>query len=154
MNVYVRLSERKTKMKTSQFIVAVSLIFAGITAQADYKAVASGSPADRVAQVANSILKVYTLELGDYVYQIVSMDSELNSDIGLTTMIMVGQGGVGGQAGYEAAFQVTPTGDLKVLDSAKVTDGKIELGFLDSNNQHVVQRVQYDPRNRTLKEGP
>lgn len=141
-------------MNIRRFAAVLTLIAAGAPAHADYKAVTSGSKADRVAQVANSILKVYTLELGDYVYQIVSMDSELNSDIGLTTMIMVGQGGVGGQAGYEAAFQVTPTDDLKVLDSAKVANGKIELNFLDSDGQHVIRRVQYVPHTKILKEEP
>lgn len=141
-------------MKTAQFALALGFVLASAAARADYKAVTSGSKEDKVARIANSILAVYTLALGDYSYQIVSLDSNLNSDIGLTTMVMVGEGGVGGQAGYEAAFKLTPTENLKVLDSAKVENGKIELNFLDEDNNHVIKRLKYDPSSRVLKEEP
>lgn len=141
-------------MKTAQFALALGFVLASAAARADYKAVTSGSKEDKVARIANSILAVYTLELGEYNYQIVSLDSNLNSDIGLTTMVMVGEGGVGGQAGYEAAFKLTPTDQLKVLDSAKVQNGKIELNFLDEDNNHVIKRLKYDPSSRTLREEP
>ena len=129
-------------------LIAIS----GVAAMADVSAIAPGTKEEGVANVASQIFSVTNLKIGKYAYQIVAMDSELNGDINTTTVVLVGEGGVGGAAGYEAAFQLSPTADLQNMKSARVENGKIALTFYNLDGKLVKKTYQYDPKTKTLKE--
>lgn len=133
-----------------KFILTMLSVLIGCCAHADVPAISPGSQQEGIANVANSIFSVSYLHVGKYAYQIVSMDSKLNGDLALTTIVLVGENEVGGEAGYEAAFQLTPTKDLRSLDSAKVTGPEISFTFDKMDGTKTIKTMHYDPKTKTL----
>lgn len=133
--------------------VCAALVICGLSAMADVGPVAAGSKEEAVANVAGSIFTVKNLNLNGWAYKIVSMDSQLNGDLNSTTMVLVGQKEVGGLAGFESAFQLSPIGNRRSLSSIKVVNNEIELTFTDDMAKPtLVTYVHYDPTSKILKE--
>ena len=120
-------------------------------ALADVPAVTPGSKEEAVANVANDIFSVTNLKIGKWAFQIVSMDSQLNGDLNTTTMVLVGNGEVGGAAGYQAAFKLSPTAELQSLKSARVLNGQIALTFYNADGKLVEKLYSYDASSKSLK---
>jgi len=134
-----------------------------ISALADIDQIKPESKEEQVARDANDVLPVTNLELGEYAYKIVSMDTTLNGDLSSTTILLVGEGELGGAAAYDnkksrvffqiASFQLTPVGDAGSLNSARVEHGEISLTFLNRNSGGIIKKmVHYDATSGTLKE--
>lgn len=110
---------------------ALSFASVALAAPANLPAIQENTQAMEVATVANSIHDVTFLRIGKIAYQIVQMDSGLNGDLSSTILIMVGEQAVGGNAGFEHAFQVGPN-ILINAESIKVRKGRLVLRGLDA----------------------
>ena len=129
-------------------------MFPSVTNCADVLPIEAGSTAGKAADVANRIWSVQLLSLNNVKYKIVSLDSSLNGDLNATTIILVGES-VGGEAGYEAAFLITPDKtqpDILGLKSARVGEGSIEVVLSRLDGEPVTKHFIYDPKARLLKE--
>jgi len=122
-------------------------------ALADVPPISPGSKAEAMANVANEIISVTKLKARDLSYQVVSMvDSAYNSDANVSTIVLVGEKGVGGAAGYESAFALSPTEELRSLKSARLVQRELELTFYDQDGLLVTRIAHYFPRSKTLIE--
>lgn len=110
---------------------AVSFASVAFAAPANLPAIQENTPAMEVAYVANSIHSVKFVNIGKTAYQIVQMDSGLNGDLSSTILILVGEQAVGGNAGFDQAFQVGPN-ILINAESIKVVKGRLVLRGLDA----------------------
>jgi len=131
-------------------LVATTSMFAS----ADLKPVEEKSTAGEVAIQASEIRSVRDFKIGKYAYKVVYMDSRLNGDISTTTMLIVGEGGVGGEAGFEAAFQITPTENAEIIGmrSLRIVRGKLVFTLIGGDMKDVRKVYKYDPKTKTLKE--
>ena len=80
-----------------------------------------------------------------------TMDSALNGDVNSTTILMVGDGEVGGAAGFTAAFVLTPNDQFQFLKSAKLVNGQIALELVDGNAVTLKKVVAYDSAKNILR---
>jgi hypothetical protein len=81
------------------------------------------------------------------------MDSKLNGDVTGTTILLVRRGFVGGEAGYDAAFLLTPNEDAGNLRSARIENGEIALRLSNRSTGGTIKKfVHYDASSGTLKE--
>jgi hypothetical protein len=133
-------------------LILASALFLGVNASADFTSLPDGGPAQDAVNVANDVFSVTSLRLGKYVFKIVSMDSALNGDINSTTIVLVGENGVGGLAGYHASFQLSPSETRHNLIGTTIKNGKIELTFSSFDGPDVTVRFTYDPKTKTLVE--
>jgi hypothetical protein len=138
-------------MKISKLVLSV-LLLTVMNAVAEIPSIPKNTQAETVANTANDIFSVQHFKIGIYAYKVVQMDSILNGDISTTTMVLVGENGVGGLAGYAAAFQLSPTEARNSLSKAKVSGGKLELTFSDLLGVKTKVRVLYNPATQTLTE--
>lgn len=128
-------------------------MLAGMSAMAaEIPAIPKNTQAETVANLAVSIFSVKDFMINNYAYKVVQMDSALNGDLSSTVIVLVGEGAVGGGAGYEAAFQMGPTQQRNALTKAEKRGGKLELTFIDLNGVKSKVRVVYNPANQTLRE--
>jgi hypothetical protein len=140
-------------MKLAQGLLFAFISVSGISVMADVQPIKPNTEQSKVAALANDIFSVTNLKLGKYAYKIVDMDSKLNGDLTATTIILVGEGGVGGLAGYEASFQLSPTDDIRALISASIENGEIALTFSSRIDGGTIMKfVHYDATSGTLKE--
>ena len=135
-------------MKLPQVVLFALISISVISVKADIKPI---QPDSEEANVADGIFSVTNLELGKYAYKIVAMDSKLNGDTSVTTILLVGEGSVGGEAGYDVAFQLTPSENGYALDSASIEKGEIALTFRIDGGR-IKKFVHYDATSGTLKE--
>ncbi len=133
-----------------QFGMSVVLLFSGSAMAQSLKPVTPGTLAEEIADTANDIFNVFNVNAGDYEYKIVSMDSPLNGDISTTTMVLVGES-VGGPAGYEAAFVLTPHDQITSVHGASRSGNGVSLKVLDSSFNSKNIRIKYDPVARALQ---
>lgn len=138
-------------MKFIQSLLFAFISISVISVKADVQPIQPDSEEAKVANVAGGIFSVTNLELGKYAYKIVAMDSKLNGDTSVTTILLVGEGSVGGEAGYDSAFQLTPSEDGYALDSASIEKGEIALTFRAGGGT-IKKFVHYDATSRMLKE--
>lgn len=130
------------------------LVTVGFThASAEIRPVDDKSTAGQVAMTAASVESVQVFKVGKLVYKIVQMDSSLNGDLGSTVIVAVGEGAVGGAAGYGAAFVIAP-GDHQTMSlrRARKVNGRIVLTLVDIEMKTIVKTVRYDANTHSLKE--
>jgi hypothetical protein len=140
-------------MKLTLIVLFAVIYVSGIPVRADIQSIKPNSKEEKVATIANDIFSVTDLKLGKYAYKIVTMNSKLNGDTTQTTILLVGEGDVGGEAAYDAAFQLTPVGDAGALRSARIENGEIALTFYNRATGGTIEKfVHYDATSRTLKE--
>jgi len=137
-------------MKSIKLALVTLAAVAGVQAFADVTAIQPGSREEGVANVASQIQSVTSLKIGTTAYQIVSMDSELNGDTTMTTIVLVGDQGVGGEAGYDAAFQLSPTADLRNMKSATKNGNNVDMVFYNQDGKLVKTSYHYDAATKTL----
>ncbi|MBC7691603.1 MAG: hypothetical protein H7222_07520 [Methylotenera sp.] len=137
----------------SMLLITIAVSMTSVSAFADnLKAITPGSRSATVAQSASLVNSVQNFMINDYAYKLVNMDSELNGDTSSTTILMVGANGVGGAAGYDAAFQITPNGTDFSFKSAKQEGDTIEVKLYSSTGEGtlITKVLKYDPATQTL----
>jgi hypothetical protein len=122
------------------------------TFAADIPPIQTGTDQSIVASAANNIFFANIFRVGSYAYQVVSLDSKLNGDMNTTTMVLVAEKGIGGLAGYDMAFQYTPSERFTSLNSARIVHNEIELSLFTTDGKNVNKYIHYDPQTKTLKE--
>lgn len=129
----------------------VALIANSIQARADVKPMPY---ADQTAEMAAGIYSVKVLKVGDLVYKVVALDTDLNHDNDETTIVVVGRYQVGGAAGFDNAFLVTPVGNHTGLDAEpEVVGNTIKLVFKNIyENKRYAVFYRYDTSSQTLVE--
>jgi hypothetical protein len=141
-------------MKTfSVFALGLGVFLNSMNVQAaDVKPIEPGTEAEGVAQVASSINSVFNLRTKTKAYKIVTLNSALNGSYGSTGIVMVGDD-VGGEAGYEAAFQLTPTEEVTGIRSARVVGNEIEVKFSVPSDykKTLTKRISFDTKANVLK---
>lgn len=102
---------------------------------------------------ASSIQGFHRIKAGGFTYHVISMDSILNGDLNLTTIIIVGQQ-ISVGYGYDDAFVVTPESEegLRGMVSAKKLDDKIEVTFETFQQGTVKKQYKYNSETRKLQE--
>lgn len=105
-----------------------------------------------VANQANDAFAAYNITIGKTAYKIVSLESGLNGDLNSTTMVLVGAGGVGGEAGYDQAFQLGPDAEHSSLTSARRIGHEIEVTFSNIDGGPTKFLIRYDVASKTLIE--
>lgn len=141
----------KTKMTKLALLTALSMT--SIQAWADLPAVQSGTAEDGIAAAANDVFWEKTVEIGKYAYKVVAMDTHLNGDIGATTVVLVGEKAVGGLAGYDSAFILSPSSDAIYVTKVREKKGYLEITSVKPNDPQskVTKKYKYDPATKTLK---
>jgi hypothetical protein len=134
---------------SSSFVAC--LLLSTTVVRADISPIAASSKANSIAAQASNINSVTNLKIGDYSYKVVGMDSTLNGDLDQTTLVIVGQDGVGGGAGYDAAFLLTPTNEASSLVSAQASGDALLLTLQGASGQ-ITKKLQFDAASNTLKE--
>ena len=135
------------------FALGLGLFLNTLNVQAaDIQPIAPGTEASNLADTANRIFMVKNLRTKTKAYRIVAMDSVLNGSSGNTGLILVGDE-VGSEAGYEAAFQLTPTEQYSSIVDARVVGNELEVTFSVMGNykKTVKKRVSFDSKSNTLK---
>lgn len=140
-------------MKTTSTMTGLLIAFTGISAAADIAAIDPNTPAEKAANEASQIFEVQNFKVGQYAFKLVRMDSRLNGDLSTTSIVLVGDGAVGGAAGYDAAFLLTPAEKRKTVKSLKVEKDGFVITFYDFNGPSTqTVRFTYDPKTRVLIE--
>lgn len=137
-------------MKSLKTILVLALTAFSFSALADFTTIPKDM--DDLAMKANDVFSVTNLKIGDTAFKIVSMDTRANGDLSATTMVLVGENGVGGAAGYEGAFLVGPEESRNSLKSAKRQGGVLVLTFYNFDGGTTKLRLRYDKANNTLVE--
>ncbi len=127
-----------------------ALLAGGCYASADFQSI-SQDLVD-IADVASNVFYVKHVKAGKYAYKVVSMDTRLNGDLSDTVMVLVGENGVGGAAGYEAAFHLPVTEARNSLVGVRRVKNKVELTFSDLSGKKSKLLVRYDRESKTLIE--
>ncbi len=117
---------------------------------ADLKPVVMGTKEADVAIRANDVFSVKHLKLGGKTYKFVSLSSVLNGDVSSTTILLVGDE-VGGEAGFEDAFVLSPAGEINSLKSARVVGKEVEVVLYQFTGKPVKKMLRYDAVAKTLK---
>lgn len=138
-----------------KLILIAASVFS-FTAFADLKPMATQGQEADVAAVAASIFSVKNFQIGKYAFKVTEMDSALNGDVQTTTILTVGEGGVGGAAGYDAAFLITPSQTPEILATKRVNVVKDVIVFtlIGGDGKDLVKKYRYDAKTTTLKEVP
>jgi hypothetical protein len=139
-------------MKLTEIALFASILVPGASVMADIQPIQAETDQYEVVVLANSIYSVTDLKLGEFAYRIVALDSKFNGDLTETTILLVNRGVVGGEAGYDVAFMLTPSDDAGSLRSARIEHGEIALTLIDRKGGTIKKFVQYDPISKTLKE--
>lgn len=119
-------------------------------AHADIKPVKLKSRAGKVAMQAADVFEVTNLQIADMHYKVVVMDSRLNGDLSATTFIVVGEGAVGGAAGFENAFLITPEQDYISIRGAAVVDEAIQVELYKLDGTTEKKSFVYDAAKKVL----
>lgn len=131
-------------------LVAALTTTTAINAKADVAAMPYG---DQTAEFAAGIFDLKILKVDNLVYKIVELDSNLNHDLDSTTVVIVGEYAVGGAAGFDEAFQITPVGNYSVLIGTPEVVGKtIKLTLGDLEGKKYVVYYKYDRASKKLIE--
>lgn len=88
---------------------------------------------------------------GDKKYKIVAMDSVLNGDLSTTTILMVGDE-VGGAAGYDSAFQLTPTNEYQSISKIRFLHNGVEVSLRSFEGKTTKKLLRFDSKSNTLIE--
>ena len=130
-------------------LIAIS-IFSLNALAADIQPVTQKSrPAELSDTVAN-IFWVKNLDIGNYAYKVVALDSELNGDTTTTVFVIVGEGGVGGGAGYDKAFQISPTEEIAWVRKVSVIKGALRLNYVRPDGTKGRASYIYDAAKQVL----
>lgn len=131
-------------------VLAASFSMAAFAA--DIKPVKQNTRKGKVANLAADIFMVKQVMIGKYAYKVVVMDSRLNGDVNSTSMIIVGEGGVGGGAGYDNAFFMTPVDPHMAITDANVVNGALQVEYFDQDGNQSKKSYIYDPLKKVLSE--
>lgn len=135
-------------------LILTAILMPALSARADVTGVVAGTDAYAVANDASAISKVVSFKIGTRDYKVVSLDSKLNGDVTMTTILFVGEDnmGVGGAAGYEAAFILSPTQAVGSFKSVIVRKGQIVISMYTLEGKVVQTKYSYDSSNKILVE--
>jgi len=137
------------------FFAVVSLI--SVSAYAlELKPLKQEEDKHSLAERASSVHYVKVFSAGKRKYKIVEMDSPLTGAASTNTILLVSEEGmdVGGEAGHEAAFVITPSEKIGAFyGSIGIEKGDVLVFRLyDFERKPVTRRFRYDGKNRVLKE--
>ncbi len=139
------------------FNTAIITALTSLSAFADLSPISATSKAQPIADQANAIFSVTNVRSGTQAYKLVTMDTVLNGDVGTTSVLLTGQD-VGGEAGYDAAFLLSPrsdsTTDAMGISGLVATANGVEITYSDSNGLSKKRTASYDAKAKILKEGP
>ena len=140
--------------KISLGLILIASCLPALSARADVAGVVAGTEAYGVANDASAITKVVSFKIGTREYRIVSLDSKLNGDVTMTTILFVGEDnmGVGGAAGYEAAFVLSPTDTAGSFKAVAVVKNQITVSMYSLEGKVIVAKYSYDPARKLLIE--
>jgi hypothetical protein len=130
-------------------LIAISMFSLNALA-ADIQPVTQKSRAAELANTAANIFWVKNINIGKYAYKIVSMDSELNGDTAATIFVIVGEGGVGGGAGYEQAFQIAPTEEISYVRKVSIDRDALKFDYVRPDGTKGKVSYVYDAAKRVL----
>lgn len=139
-------------MKFTCLIPGVLAALIGVSAAADVTPISPNTPAQKVANTASDIFDVTEFRIGDYKFKLVGMDSQLNGDLNVTAILLVGYLEVGGAAGYDAAFQLTPVDGRQTVKSLKVEKDSFVITFSNFDSADQTVRFQYNSKVNVLTE--
>ena len=109
------------------------------------------SRAAELADTAANIFWVKNVDIGKYAYKVISMDSELNGDTTSTIFVVVGEGGVGGGAGYDQAFQIAPTEEISYVTKVTVSNsGYLKVDYARPDGKKAHTYYKYDATKKVL----
>ncbi len=142
--------------KLSLALIFTAILLPAVSVHAEVKGVVPGTEAYGVANDASAISRVVNFKIGTRDYKIVSLDSKLNGDVTMTTLLFVGEEnmGVGGAAGYEAAFVLSPTEMVGSFKSVAVLRGQISVTMYSVEGKVIQANYSYDSKNKNLVEKP
>lgn len=144
-------------MKTPTLVLNAVLVasLTSLTAFADLKPIQSGTKADEIASTANGVFNVKQIGSGNLQYKLVTMDTVLNGDVGTTSILLTGEE-VGGEAGYDSAFLLSPRGEdsLSVMSVSNIEPAAngVKVTYSDGEGATKSQVVKFDGKTKTLKE--
>ena len=138
-------------------LAALIVSLASLSAYADLKPIADGTPAMDHAINANGIFSVKSVRSGDLTYKLVTLDTPLNGSVNNTSILLTG-GEVGGEAGFEAAFLISPQMEndkatVATADDIKLSPSGVELYTFDIEGNRTKRTIKFDPKSKVLKEG-
>lgn len=137
-------------------ILALSLT--AVSARADLKPVATDAKEYKYVSLANDVASIKQVKAGDKTYRLVTMDSPLNGDVNMTSVLLVGDE-VGGEAGFDAGFLLTPrllandTNELNVVTELAPRASGVEIKALTPDGTTVSRTLEFDAKANVLKEG-
>jgi uncharacterized protein YecT (DUF1311 family) len=80
------------------------------------------------------------------------MSSVLNGDTNNTSILLTGQE-VGGEAGYDSAFLISPTATVQSADDLQLTDKGVTLSVQTQKGNISKRTVRYDEAKKILVQG-
>ncbi|MBS1963993.1 MAG: DUF1311 domain-containing protein [Bdellovibrionales bacterium] len=137
-------------------ILALSLT--AVSAHADLKPVAMDAKEFKYVRLANDVASIKQVKAGDKTYRLVTMDSPLNGDVNMTSVLIVGDE-VGGEAGFDAGFLLTPSllangsNELNVVTDLIPRTNGVEISALTPDGTTVSRSLVFDAKTNVLKEG-
>jgi hypothetical protein len=136
-------------MNVKAILIAVSIFSLNLFA-AEIQPVTQKTRAAELADTAANIFWVKNVNIGKYAYKVVSMDSALNGDLTSTIFVIIGEGAVGGGAGYEQAFQIAPTEEIAYVRKVSVDKGTLQLDYVRPDGTKSKTSYVYDATKRVL----
>lgn len=133
----------------------LGIVFAAsfsMLAHADIKPVSLKSTKGRIAIQASNVFSVSYHDIGDDAYKVVSMDSRLNGDLSATGFIIVGEKAVGGAAGFDHAFLMTPKDEWLSISNATVVNGALQVEYFKLDGTTDKRSYAYDRTKKVLVE--